>query len=169
MGKTKVMTNAKPSTSTGLKCEGSSIEVLPATAPERYLGRQLAIEECHPTELRNRLKCGWKAFFKFRTALCDRALPIKHRLKLFEAVVTPCALYANGTWTMTADSEKQLRSTQRRMLRLIFRAGRHPDEDWVEYIRRATHRSEQLAFGGGVSEWVSLQRARNFLACWQDC
>ena len=75
MGKTKVMTTAQ--TRRPLSCDGTSVEVLDPESSERYLGRQLAIEEYHVVELKNRINCGWKAFFKFKDALCNRNLPIK--------------------------------------------------------------------------------------------
>ena len=162
MGKTKVMTNAAGRRPRNISCNGLPVEVLDSSTAERYLGRQLAVDGYHSTELVNRLNCGWRAFFKFKDALCNRNLPLKHRMKLFESVVTPCVLYASGTWTMTADDERQVRTTERRMLRWILRVGRKPDEDWVEYIKRATHRCEELAAGLGVSDWVLKQRARKW-------
>ena len=84
------------------------------------------------------------------------------RIKLFESVVTPCVLYACGTWTMTAENERQLRAARRKMLRWMTCVGRHVDEDWVEYIQRATHRSEDLAAQHGASDWIELQRRRKW-------
>ena len=72
MGKTKIMTNAasrKP-----LCCDGNSVEVLDPAASERYLGRQLAIEDYHSTELTNRIRCVGKPFsnsrMPFATGIC---------------------------------------------------------------------------------------------------
>ena len=36
------------------------------------------------------------------------------------------------------------------------------EEDWVTYIRRATHRSEELATGHGALDWVAVQRQRKW-------
>ena len=160
MGKTKVMTNAtirKP-----LCCEGAIFDVLEPNASERYLGRQLSMQEYHRTELVNRIKCGWKAFFKFKDALCNRSLPLRNRMKLFGAVVTPSVLYASGTWTMTIENERALRTAQRRMMRWIVQVGRLHDEEWVDYITRSTRRSIQLASACGVEDWIEIQRCRKF-------
>ena len=67
------------------------------------------------------------------------------RMKLFDAVVTPSALYACAIWTLTGDLERQLRSTRRQMLRKMFRVGRRVDEEWPDYVRRATHTCKDLA------------------------
>ena len=48
------------------------------------------------------------------------------------------------------------------MLRWIVRVGRLSEVDWVPYIQSATRRSIQLAFEGGVEDWVEMQRARKF-------
>ena len=46
---------------------------------------------------------GWAVFFKFKGALCNKYIAIKYRMALFVSCVTPCVLYACGTWTMTSD------------------------------------------------------------------
>ena len=125
---------------------------------ERYLGRQLTINGYHETELANRIATGWRAFFKFKDALCNCSLALKVRLKLFESVVTPCVLYACGTWTMTIEAERLLTTARRKMLRRLVKVGRMPEEDWVAYIQRATRRSEELAAAHGALNWVGLQR-----------
>ena len=140
-----IETSKSRGNATGRRSRCCQRKPLNATLVDNWLLKSIIQPSC-------RIDCGWKAFFKFKTR-CNRTLPIKHWLKFFEAVLTPCVLYACGTWTLTANSERKLRSIQRRMLRWMV---------WVEYIRRATHRSEQLAFGAGVSERVSLQRARKF-------
>ena len=101
-------------------------------------------------------------FFKYRDTLCNRQLALKLRFKLFESVMTPCILYACGTWTMTVDSHNLLRTARRKMPRWIVQVRRQSDEEWVEYIRRATHRSEELATVNGAIDWIELQRIRKW-------
>ena len=79
-----------------------------------------------------------------------------------EAPVVPCVLYACGTWTLTAESERRLRSFCRRMLRWMVRLRKHPEEDLTDYIKRATHTSEDLAEKFGSKDWVSLQRSKKW-------
>jgi hypothetical protein len=162
IGKTKVLTNTTRRRPSEIDCGGQAVEVVGDEAAERYLGRQLAMTGYHATELANRVGAGWKSFFKFKAVLCNRGVPAKSRLGLSESVVTPCVLYASGTWTMTVDAEAKLRTTRRKMLRWMMRIGRKPEEDWVEYIKRATARCDQLAADHGVSDWVGLQRERKW-------
>ena len=49
---------------------------------------------------------------------------LKHRLRLFDATVSPTICYAAGTWTANKDHERRIQSTQRKMLRLIIQTKR---------------------------------------------
>ena len=159
-GKAKILTNTQGRRPGSIDCKGQPVEILAEGSAERYLGRQLAVEDYHGTELSHRLQSGWKTFFKYKDTLCNRQLALKLRIKLFESVVTPCILYACGTWTMTVESDNLLRTARRKMLRWMVQVRRAPDEDWVEYIRRATHRCEELATVHGATDWIELQRKR---------
>jgi hypothetical protein len=58
--------------------------------------------------------------------------------------------------------QNKLSATRRKMLRWIVSVPRHPDEEWVGYIQRATHRSEELAARQGHVDWLSLSRQRKW-------
>jgi hypothetical protein len=161
-GKTKILTNADGKRPNHIDCDGQLVEILKEGGAERYLGRKLTIDDYHKTEVSHRIQSGWEAFFKFKEKLCNHQLELKMRIKLFESVVTPCTLYACGAWTMTVDTENLLRTTRRKMLRWMVQITRTPDEDWVQYITRATHRSEDLAATYGATDWVQLQRQRKW-------
>ena len=83
-------------------------------------------------------------------------------MTISDACVVPCVLYACGTWTMTARHDHLLTKTRRRMLRWMMHITRLPEECWVDYIVRATHRCENLASTYGSKEWVALQRERKW-------
>ena len=40
------------------------------------------------------------------------------------------------------------------MLRRIVGLGRRPDEDYIDWLQRATHKAEQLASDAGLVNWV---------------
>ena len=50
---------------------------------------------------------------------------LRHRLRLFDAVVSPTMKYASGTWRLTKEHERMIQSTQRKMFRLIIQTKRH--------------------------------------------
>ena len=49
---------------------------------------------------------------------------LKHRLRLFDATVSPTVCHAAGTWAPNKEHERMIQSTHRKMLRLIH----HPDK-----------------------------------------
>ena len=49
---------------------------------------------------------------------------LKHRLRLFDAAVSPTVCYAAGTWAPNKEHERMIQSTQRKMLRLIIQTKR---------------------------------------------
>ena len=162
MGKTKVLTNCLSNRPSSITCCTQQIQVLDPSQAERYLGRKLSMDSYHDTEIANRVASAWACFFKLKHALCNRGLRLSDRLKLFDSSVTPCALYACSTWTMTQEREHLLNKTRRRMLRWMTRVARKGDEDWVDYITRATHCSEELAASHGLTNWVLAQRKRKW-------
>ena len=58
--------------------------------------------------------------------MLNHHVPIKWRLRLFDATVSASVLYGSSCWTMTSDREQRLRTAQRRMLRLTVGSRRVP-------------------------------------------
>ena len=161
-GKTTVMTNASCPRPAVLNLSVGPVQVAPGNVPQKYLGRLLSVDDPHRTELRNRIACGWAAFMKNKGALCNKKLPISDRIRLFNSVVVPCVLYGCGAWTTTTACEQLLVTTRRKMLRWMTQTVRNPDEIWVDYVKRATHISEDLAAQHGCKKWVEMQRQRHW-------
>ena len=65
-------------------------------------------------------------------ALVDKHVNIKLRLRLFDAVVTPSALYGLAVAPLTSADMQYLARTQRRMLRLIVGYVKLPDDTWAD-------------------------------------
>ena len=49
---------------------------------------------------------------------------LNHRLRLFNAAISPTICYAAGTWAPNKEHERMIQSTQRKMLRLIIQTKR---------------------------------------------
>jgi hypothetical protein len=159
LGKTKILTNVPPAIRPAhLQVGESHIHVLRADESERYLGRKLSLDAYHESELSNRVAAGWAAFHKYKTTLCNTSHSLAQRLHLFETVVTPTVLYCASTWTAWATTDQILQTVRRRMLRSIVQVRRARDETWVDYIQRATHKSEELA-APYVSDWAAKRAA----------
>ena len=161
-GKTAVLTNAEGNRPDSVKCGVADVKVVPRGGTEKYLGRKLSIDKLHETEVANRVATGWCAFRWLKDVLCNRSLPLKDRFRLFESCISPCVLYACGTWTLTVGLALQIQSAQRRMLRWLVGLRRETEEPWIEFIRRSTHVSERLARENGVQDWLDVQRLRKW-------
>ena len=156
-GKTKILITDPAARQSPISCGGCDVQVLQDGESEKYLGQELSVDDYNFVEFKNRLSMGWATFFKMKGALCNRLVPLRDRLKLFDSCVTPCILYACGTWTMTEDMVRKLRVTRRRMLRWMIKPARRMNEEWPEYIRRATHACEDIAVGFSCKDWGLAQ------------
>ena len=120
-GKTKILSNVRKRKGQEqhehAKVGQASIEILKHEDSTKYLGRKLTFANYHETEIDNRIDNAWRKFHTLKAELCNKYYSLRHRLRLFDAVVTPTVLYGAGTWTMTQELEHKLRKTQRQMLR----------------------------------------------------
>ena len=99
---------------------------------------------------------------KFKDVLCNQRLNLKHRLRLFDSVVTPSVLYGCECWTLTSDARRRLKTDRQRMLRWMAGIRRREGEAWVEYIQRATHWCEDQACNQASFEWAYLACKRKW-------
>ena len=97
-----------------------SVEILPHTASQKYLGRKITFHQQPETEVANRLAAGWRKFFLFKRELTSRSYLLNGRLRLFHGTVTPTVLYGSSSWTLTTELQNIIRRTQRQMLRIIL-------------------------------------------------
>lgn len=143
-----------------------AVSMLDEYATEKYLGRKLALDSLHETELQNRIAAGWAAFHKHKAEMCSSAYKLTDRLKLFKSVVDPVVLYGSGTWALTMAMEARLRTAWRRMLRYVLRIHRRKDgletEAWVDFVKRSAETVEAMANVHGIESWVAGYRRRKW-------
>ena len=114
----------------------------------------------HETEFTNRLAQAWKPFAIFGNILCSRTYPLRQRMRLFDSVVTPAALYGCECWTVDIAISLRFRVARRKMLRSMFRVARGEDESWVDYVRRATLRADTYCNNSNIKDWGTIQAER---------
>eukprot|EP00973_Karenia_brevis_P030948 4269341-Karenia_brevis.AAC.1 len=106
-GKTKIMSNrAGIYHRRGIKdiaVAGGRVAILGESESQKYLGRSLSFAKTMDIELDSRIKLGWKKFFAMKRVLCNRAYPLRQRVKLFNTCVTPTVLYGSVAWTLTQE------------------------------------------------------------------
>ena len=87
-------------------------------------------------------------------ALQHRASGLKQRLRLFNAVVGRSLLWGAESWTLTVAEKKALQAVQRSMLRRFAAPRKRAEEEWLAWIRRATHIALANAETARVHCWV---------------
>ena len=120
LGKTNILSNDPDNNGGTLKLSTGVVDIIPYSGSAVYLGKTLSLGQLHGAEVEARVSKAWRKFFTLKADLCGKHASLKSRLKLFNATVTPTVLYGSGSWTMTADGEKLLRTIQRRMLRWML-------------------------------------------------
>ena len=121
--KTKILSNQSTinsDTKKHLEVDDMSIEVLTRNESVKYLGQRISFYQQETTELKSRIRAAWPTFHRHRQELTSTNYMLKHRLRLFDATVSPTVCYAAGTWAPNKENEKMIQSTQRKMLRLII-------------------------------------------------
>ena len=137
-GKTTVLCNRfarKDDPREKVNIKGNDVKVLKEGDTTKYLGRALRLDDHEEAEVDNRINCAWRRFMGLRSELCNRHFPLHKRLRLFNITVAQTFLYGSGTWTVTADRLRKVRSTQRRMIRSMVhqeKAGRRRKKQEAE-------------------------------------
>ena len=162
--KTKILHNGRGygSKVTNVKINDMVVEVLGVDATTMYLGRSLSLTSTHEAELENRIKKAWSKFGIYREELTQKAIPLRLRLKLFHAVVTPTLLYGCSAWVLKAEQEQRIRRIQMRMMRMIMGRSRHRAQDgqdvesWADWVKRVTSEAKDIMKAHRVPDWVKL-------------
>ena len=122
--KTKILSNQRSNRQTEAKIDDIKVEVLPISDKAQYLRQTISLEQQETTEIKSRIRATWASFSGYRQELTSRSYLLRHRLRLFNMVITPSLTYGSGTWTLSHEHERMIRSTQRKMLRLLVQTKR---------------------------------------------
>ena len=142
------------------------IEILEASASTMYLGRLLSLTDPHEIELQHRIKKAWAKYAVYKEELTNKNVPLKLKMKLFNAVVTPTMLYGCSSWVLTVVREKKLQTTQLRMIRNMIGRGRRIDEvtddteTWVSWVKRTTTDAREKMDAYKIQDWTKVVAAR---------
>ena len=142
-GKTKVLSNQCSQCSDSKKemqIDNIKIEILTISESVRYLAQRITFLQQETTEIKNRIKAAWATFHKYRQELTSKNYMLKHRLRLFDAAITPTICYASGTWAPTKEHERMIQSTQRKMLRLIIQTKRR----YKKIVKHKVNTNEEI-------------------------
>ena len=131
---------------------GFLVHVLEKDESLTLLGTTLSLTDVVGTEIPSRLAASWRLSYGMNKLLLNSSVSVYERMQLFDATVTSCALWCAESWTLRSSEIQQLRSAQRAMLRRIARVRRSSNEDYLDWIRRATAKARQLARASGIRD-----------------
>jgi hypothetical protein len=97
-------------------CEGIELECVGEFS---YLGDTLNDAGGTVQAVLKRVRAAWMKFREISGVLCTRGISVRRKGVVYKACVRSVLTYGSETWAMTADVLRRLRSTERRMLRMI--------------------------------------------------
>ena len=116
--KTKILGNQNINKRTEVEIENIKVEVLSACESAKYLGQTITVQQQETGGIKNRIRAAWASFYRYKQELTSRSSFLQHTLRSPNMSITPTLSYA-GTWTLSKEHERMIRSTQRKMLRFI--------------------------------------------------
>ena len=137
------------------------------------------------TELGTRINIAWGRFHSTWPLLKRRCTSLQKRKRLFDANVGRSILWCCESWTLTIKDKQRLQSTERAMLRRFAAPKRQSGENYIQWLRRATHTAElardnccirswnaaaafkKWSWAGHVARMVAHRWALR-LTCWRD-
>lgn len=137
-----------------LKVGNNDFPLVPADEGFTLLGTPYTLRIGTRRELQQRLRIAWGKFHQIGHLLRHRSAGMKQRLRLFNAIVGRPLLWGSESWTLTKAERRKVRATQRSMLRRFAAPRRQGNEDWLDWVQRATRSAERRARLAGVHCWV---------------
>ena len=130
--KTKTLTNQTQNQYRLMDIGDMMIEVLRNEKSHKYLGRIISLVAEYRTEceVNHRLQLAWAKFHQNRKWLLDHHIPLPLRLRFFDAVVSPTAIFAGAVLPYKKSEFAMLDIAQRKMLRNIIGWRRKMGETW---------------------------------------
>ena len=108
-------------------------EEIPCTNTFKYLGSIFAAEGGTEADCKNRVRLSWNKWRETTGVICDKKVPVKLIVKIYQTVIKPTMLYGAECWAMRKKEEHLLNKTEMRMLR------------WIQGISLKDHvRSEEI-------------------------
>ena len=104
-------------------------------------------------ELQNRMRMCWAKFHQHRRWLVNLEVPVRLRLRLFDAICSPTILFGSAVLPLNVNQRQSLDILQRKMLRLMVGWRRVPGEEWSETMTRMTLRVKNACDQHPIKSW----------------
>ena len=113
--KTKLMTNNTSGINTEIKVNGQKIETVTSF---KYLSSVITDEGSKP-EILSRIAQTTAALTRLKTVWIDKSISLSSKIRLMHSLVTSIFLYACESWTLTAELQRRIQTTEMRCYRKI--------------------------------------------------
>ena len=147
--KTKVLTSEAQAPHQLVTPQGLVVDVVSRDQAHRWLGCMLSTQQSHTRDVEFHIQAACRAFYANIRILCDKTVSLQHRLRYFDAVVSPVACYAAGHRTIFKEDLHKLDVTFRRLLRSVV--GPPGSMDWSRPWHEILH-----VWNGRVHEQTRL-------------
>ena len=134
------------------------VEMLSNEQKHKYLGRMFSgeVRNRGKVAVEHRIRCGWMKYHSLQYTFEDKHIPVKLRLKLFEAAITSTVVYSLETCPLTENLLYRLDVVQRTMLRRIIGWVSVSDESWEERGHRMKLRFQRCMEKCPVNDWSNI-------------
>ena len=140
--KSKILSNQ--STNRRNKCRSTTLKLRSYLRVRvRSIWQTITFQQQETAEIKNRIRAAWASLYRYKQELTSRSYFLPHRLRLFNMVITPTMSHDFGNWTLSKEHERMIRSTQRKVLRLIVQTEKIQKENSAQQERRRRRRQKK--------------------------
>ena len=123
--KTNILNNQSSNRRREVTINNIDVEILPVKECAKFLGQTITFQQQETTEIRGRIQAAWAPFYRYKQEMIQNRTSCNTDCAYsINMVITPTLSYAYGTWTLSKEHERMIRSTQRKLLRLIVQTKR---------------------------------------------
>lgn len=122
-----------------------------------YLGTMLTAENKIKDDIRRRIVAANKTYFALVPVLKNKEISRQCKVRLYKTLIRPVLCYGSEAWTLTQQTENQLKIFERKILRRIFGPVRVNQNEW----RIRTNEEVQEMYDEiNIATYVKLNRLR---------
>ena len=135
--------------------ECGTIEVLATTSKYKYLGRMFSgnVRDRGRIAVEHRICCGWMKFKALQHIFQDKHIPVKLRLKLFDAAISSTVLYSLESCPITESIQSRLDVVQRTMLRRLIGWISFAEEIWESIGHKMKMQLQKCLEKHPIDDW----------------
>ena len=82
----------------------------------KYIGSTIDRGEGARKDVGTRVTKAWSKWIELSGVICDKKMPTKMKLMVYQIVIRPSLLYGCETWPMSVKYEKRMATTDTRMV-----------------------------------------------------